>query len=174
MADPFVAEIRIFGFNFSPNGWAFCSGQLIPIGQNTALFSLLGTNYGGDGVSTFALPDLLGRAVMHWGQGPGLSNRLLGEMGGSAAASLIASELPAHTHAVSVATAADASADRSNATANVLAKPADSSYATSGATTTMSPASTGIAGTGVPHNNMQPYLVLNFCIALQGVFPPRQ
>lgn len=173
MSEPFVAEIRIFGFNFAPTGWAFCNGQLMPISQNTALFSLIGTFYGGNGVSTFGLPNLQGRAVMSQGQGPGLSNRVLGEMGGSTTVSLLPGELPSHTHAVSVAAVADANADRSNATGNVLAKPGDSSYASSGATTTMSAASSGIAGAGAPHNNMQPYLVLNFCIALQGVYPPR-
>src|SRR5688500_11443147 len=101
MADPFVAEIRIFGFDFAPTGWAFCDGQVLPISQNTALFSLLGTTYGGDGKSTFALPDLQGRAPMHPGQGPGLSLRDLGESGGSEAATLLASELPTHSHALS-------------------------------------------------------------------------
>ena len=173
MADPFVAEIRIFGFNFAPTGWAFCNGQLIPISQNTALFSLLGTTYGGNGLSTFALPNLQGRAVMHPGQGPGLSDRFLGEIGGQAAVALTANELPAHGHGVNVAAAIDASADRSNASGNVLAKPVDSSFAPSGTPTAMSPGSTGVSGAGTPHNNMQPYLVCNFCIALQGVFPPR-
>ena len=104
MSDQFVAEIRIFGFNFPPTGWALCDGQLLPISQNTALFSLLGTTYGGDGKSTFALPDLQGNAPMHWGQGPGLSLHDLGETGGSETVSLLESEIPAHAHAVRAAT----------------------------------------------------------------------
>lgn len=171
--DPFVAEIRIFGFNFAPKGWAFCNGQLLPISQNTALFSLLGTTYGGNGTSTFALPNLQGSAVMHPGQSPGLSLRSLGETGGSATVALLQSQLPSHSHNVTVAAATDALADRSNATGNVLAKPVDSSYAASGINTAMSTNSSSVAGSSAPHNNMQPYLVMNFCIALQGVYPPR-
>ncbi len=173
MSDPFLAEIRIFGFNFAPKGWALCNGQLMPISQNTALFSLLGTNYGGNGQSTFGLPNLQGRAVMHPGQGQGLNNRVLGEVGGSANVALLASELPSHGHGVVVATTNDAIADRSNATGNVLAKPVDSSYAAGGNNTAMSAGSTSVSGSSFAHNNMQPYLVMNFCIALQGIFPPR-
>lgn len=173
MSQPFVAEIRIFGFNFAPIGWAFCNGQLLPISQNTALFSLLGTTYGGNGVSTFALPNLQGNAAMHPGQGPGLTNHFPGEVGGSATVALLPGELPSHVHGVNVAATSDAIADRSNAAGNVLAKPVDSSYAATGINTTMHPASTSVAGASAPHNNMQPYLVLNFCIALQGIFPPR-
>lgn len=173
MSQPFVAEIRIFGFNFAPIGWAFCNGQLLPISQNTALFSLLGTTYGGNGVSTFGLPNLQGSAPMHPGQGPGLTNHFPGEVGGSATVALQPSELPSHAHGVNVAATSDAIADRSNAAGNVLAKSADSLYAATGINTTMHPASTSVAGASAPHNNMQPYLVLNFCIALQGIFPPR-
>ena len=171
--DPFVAEIRIFGFNFAPRGWAFCNGQLMPIAQNTALFSLLGTTYGGNGQTTFGLPNLQGSAVMHQGQGPGMTPRFLGETGGSANVALLQSELPPHSHNVTVAATNDAVADRSNATGNVLAKPIDSSYAPGGSNTTMNPNSSTLAGSSAPHNNMQPYLVINFCIALQGVYPPR-
>jgi microcystin-dependent protein len=172
MADPFIAEIRIFGFNFAPRNWAFCDGQLLPIAQNTALFSLLGTYFGGNGVSTFALPNLQGRAAMSHGQGPGLSPRFLGESGGAAAVTLTSAQLPSHTHAVNVASGAGGQADRANARGNVLGIPADATYA-AGAQVAMGPTSVGFTGGGQPHNNMPPYLVMNFCIALQGVFPPR-
>lgn len=161
------------GFTFPPMGNAFCNGQILAIAQNTALFALLGTTYGGNGQTTFGLPNLQGRAVMHVGTGPGLSNRFLGELGGSASVTLLSSQVPAHSHGVVVAAAADASADRANATGNVLAKPADSSYASSGATTLMNAAAVTPTGQGLPHNNMQPYQAINFCIALQGVFPAR-
>ena len=173
MSEAFVAEIRILGFNFPPSGWAFCNGQVLPIAQNTALFSLLGTTYGGNGQSTFALPNLQGSAAMHPGQGPGLTNHFLGEVGGSATVSLQPGELPSHGHSMNVAATTDAIADRSNAAGNVLAKPLDSSYAATGINTTMHPASTSVAGAAAPHNNMQPYQVLNFSIALIGIFPAR-
>ena len=173
MADPFVAEIRIFPFNFPPRGWAFCSGQLLPLSQNTALFALLGTTYGGNGASNFALPDLQGRAAMHPGQGPGLSLHDLGETGGSEFVTLLESEIPSHTHAMR------ASADPANAQAPgpdlTLARSAGgAAYSTT--TTgleTMAPQTLATAGAGFPHNNLMPYLTLNFCIALQGIFPPR-
>ena len=173
MGDQFVAEVRIFPFNFAPTGWAKCNGQLLPISQNTALFSLLGTTYGGDGKSTFALPNLQGSAPMHPGQGQGLSLRDLGQMSGVENVTLLVSEIPAHTHAV-------------NATASVADTPlpadavpaqsvGDPRYAAIGAgpATTFAPQATPPAGGGLPHTNMQPYLTLNFCIALQGTFPPR-
>ncbi len=169
MSSPFVAEIRIFGFNFSPVGWALCNGQLMGIAQNTALFSLLGTFYGGNGTSNFALPDLQGRGAMATGQGPGQVDRNLGESGGTASVTLIPQELPPHGHAVNVTVAP---ADRANATGNMLGIPADATYAT-GAQVQMSPFSTLPAGGNLPHNNMQPYLVMNFCIALQGIYPSR-
>lgn len=173
MADPFVAEIRIFAFNFAPRGWAFCDGQLLPLSQNTALFSLLGTTYGGDGKSTFALPDLQGSAAMHPGQGPGLSLRDLGEIGGSETVSLLQSEMPSHTHALN---AQNAPGDTSS--------PGGAAYSRAlGATpyqppagqpqVAMAPEAIGVTGGSQPHNNLQPYLTLNFNIALQGVFPPR-
>lgn len=173
MASPFVAEIRMFGCNFPPKGNAFCNGQILAIAQNTALFSLLGTTYGGNGTTNFGLPNLQGRTVMHPGSGPGLSPRVLGEAGGSATVTLLANQSPAHSHGVIVAAAADASADRTNATGNVLAKPADSSYASSGAATLMNAAAVTPVGQGLAHNNLQPYLAINFCIALQGIFPSR-
>src|SRR5688500_278078 len=174
MSDQFLAEIRIFPFNLPPTGWAFCDGQLLPISQNTALFSLLGTMYGGDGKSTFALPNLQGAAPIQHGQGPGLAERFQGESGGSQAVTLLQSEIPAHSHALRAdavdpadvqATQAAVSLGRSsggNAYENVPSGPV-----------AMAPEMLAIAGGGLPHNNMMPYLTLNFCIALQGVFPPR-
>lgn len=172
MSDPFVAEIRIFAFNFPPTGWAFCNGQLMPISQNTALFSLLGTTYGGDGKSTFALPDLQDNAVMHHGQGPGLSLRDLGEIGGASSVTLLQSEIPSHTHQYQ---AADVAADSPIPTGALLAAPSsDNLYAPNGSPlVALSPTALAVSGSGLPHNNMQPSLVLNFCIAMQGIFPPR-
>lgn len=173
MADPFVAEIRIFPFNFAPKGWAWCDGQLMPLSQNTALFSLLGTTYGGDGKSNFALPDLQRRAPMHPGQGPGLSLHDLGETGGSETVTLLESEIPAHSHALE--SSASFNASNNDPTGNVLAKAAAglNAYAAPGALVTMSGNSIAPAGGDQPHNNLQPYLTFYFNIALQGVFPPR-
>lgn len=171
MSSPFVAEIRIVGFNFAPRGWAFCNGQLLPISQNTALFSLLGTFYGGNGQSTFALPDFQGRAAVHQGQGPGLSQYFIGESGGSETVSLLQSEIPSHNHNLM---ASDNVAERNNPAANYYSVP-DSGFVHASAAnlTPMSPNSLAPAGGDQPHNNMPPYLVLNFIIAMQGVFPPR-
>lgn len=171
MADPFVAEIRIFPFNFAPKGWAWCDGQLLPLSQNTALFSLLGTTYGGNGKSNFALPDLQGRAPMHPGQGPGLSLHDLGETGGSETVTLLESEIPAHSHALRAQSApADTPGPAQFTPARTIgAMP----YRASGATVAMHPTALTPAGGDQPHNNMQPYLTFYFCIALQGVFPPR-
>jgi len=171
--DPFVAEIRIFPFNFAPKGWAFCDGQILPLSQNTALFSLLGTTYGGDGKSNFALPNMQGNAPMHPGQGPGLSLHDLGETGGSDTVTLLESEIPSHPHSLmGVAVVGTKSLPTGNAFARV-----------SGATPYLPPAGAPLvsmnanaltpAGGDQPHNNLQPYLTLNFCIALQGVYPPR-
>jgi len=171
MADPFVAEIRIFPFTFAPSGWAFCNGQLLPISQNTALFSLLGTTYGGNGQSTFALPDLQGRAVMQPDQGPGLSDHFLGELAGQETVTLLPSEIPAHTHAVSSTTSPGTDNDPSSDT--VVARPIGAAAFTTQTAPAVAMAQVGPAGSGLPHNNMMPYLTLNFCIALQGVFPPR-
>src|SRR5256714_4229843 len=172
--DPFVAEIRIFPFNFAPKGWAFCDGQILPISQNTALFSLLGTTYGGNGKSTFALPDMQGTAPMHPGQGPGLSLHDLGETGGSETVTLLESEIPAHSHAIMAAT--NPATDKLPSPAMSLSRSRnDNTYqsVTNQNVVTMSDQSLAPAGGDQPHNNMQPYLTLNFCIALQGVFPPR-
>lgn len=173
MADPFVAEIRIFPFNFAPRGWAFCNGQLLPLSQNTALFSLLGTTYGGNGQSNFALPDLQGRAPMHPGQGPGLSLHDLGETGGSETVTLLESEIPSHSHTQMANTS---TASKSLPTNNSFARGSSMiPYLAPAGAATVNMAGQTIAPTGgsLPHNNMQPYLTLNFNIALQGVFPPR-
>lgn len=172
MADPFVAEIRIFPFNFAPRGWAFCDGQLMPLSQNTALFSLLGTTYGGNGKSNFALPDLQGRAPMEPGQGPGLSNRDLGEIGGSESIGLLESEMPAHSHQLRASPSAASSRDPNGGT---LAYSRNGSVYQTSASSLVSLALEAVrtAGSGLPHNNMMPSLTFNFCIALQGVFPPR-
>lgn len=171
MADPFVAEIRIFPFNFAPTGWAFCDGQLIPISQNTALFSLLGTTYGGNGRSTFALPNMQGNAPMHPGQGPGLSLHDLGETGGSETVTLLQAEIPAHSHTLR---ASNTLGDNPVPTGNTLARYANAyQQTTNSGLVAMAAQSLAPAGGSLPHNNMMPYLTLNFCIALQGVFPPR-
>ena len=172
MADPFVAEIRIFPFNFAPRGWAWCDGQLLPLSQNTALFSLLGTTYGGNGKSNFALPDLQGRSPMHPGQGPGLSLHDLGETGGSETVTLLESEIPVHSHALSgdeddgaFLTAQGMFVGAGNQMFKASTAPAPN--------TTLAPEALAPAGGDQPHNNMMPYLTFYFCIALQGVFPPR-
>jgi microcystin-dependent protein len=174
MSDQFVAEIRIVGFNFAPTGWARCTGQLLPISQNTALFSLLGTTYGGDGKSTFGLPDFQGNAPMQPGQGQGLSLRDLGEIGGTESVTLLVSEIPSHTHQMRATTAAANLADPTNAiwAASAIGRTPPPLYSTT-QNTAMAPTALSQAGGNLPHNNMHPYLTLNFIIALQGIFPPR-
>ncbi len=176
MADPFVAEIRIFPFNFAPKGWAWCDGQLMPISQNTALFSLLGTTYGGDGKSTFALPNMQGNAPMHPGQGPGLSLHDLGETGGSETVTLLESEIPSHSHSMRAHNGDQA--DAQNPSANTSLAQSANGFAyqqtTDSNLTNMAAETLTPAGGDQPHNNMMPYLTLYFNIALQGVFPPRQ
>jgi len=171
MADPFVAEIRMFGFNFAPVGWAACDGQLLPISQNTALFSLLGTNYGGNGVSTFGLPQLMGATPLGFGAGPGLSDRQLGELGGAETVTLSGAQVPAHGHGL-VGTAAATSTSPANALFAPVAngKPV---YRQQGTLTSLAPSSVTAAGGGQAHENRPPSLALMFCIALQGIFPPR-
>ncbi len=175
MSAPFVAEIRMWACNFAPTGWAQCNGQLMPISQNTALFALLGTFYGGDGKSTFALPDLMGATPMDQGQGPGLSDRMLGETGGEPNLTLLESEMPAHTHAMQ---GINGFASSNDPAGRALARPfgGGNLYFTGNPTQTqqLNPYALSVSGSSLPHNNMQPYLVLNMCIALQGVFPPRQ
>jgi len=175
MSDQFVAEIRIFPFNFPPTGWAFCNGQLMPISQNTALFALLGTVYGGDGKSTFALPDLQGSAPMQPGQGQGLSLRDLGEMSGVESITLLQSEIPLHTHTLR-ASLEDATQGSLTANNVIYAQTSGGTLYqtnTSANIVQLAPQALALAGGGLPHNNMQPYLTLNFCIALQGIFPQR-
>ncbi len=172
MSDPFLAEVRIFSGNFPPVGWAFCNGQILPLSQNTALFSLLGTTYGGDGRSTFGLPDLMGRAPMHPGQGPGLSDHVLGEMGGSSAETLILAELPSHTHKMKYNNTV--AGDSNSPAGKLLAKsivPVASVFSSSPPAIAIG--SSTAAGGSQPHNNMQPYLGLSYIIALQGIYPPR-
>lgn len=173
MADPFIAEIRIFPFNFAPTGWAFCDGQLMPLSQNTALFSLLGTTYGGNGKSTFGLPNMQGNTPMHPGQGNGLSLHDLGETGGSETVTLLQSEMPSHPHSLRVA--AGDPADHFDPMGMVLARSNNGqAWAPPNSLTPMSDEMVAPAGGGIAHNNLMPYLTLNFCIALQGVFPPRE
>ena len=179
MSDQFVGEIRMAGFNFAPQGWALCDGQLMPISQNTALFSLLGTTYGGDGKSTFALPDLQGMAPMQPGQGPGLSLRDLGETGGEQTVTLLQTEMPSHSHSFTGAT------NRGNTTTATNDYPATGAagppnqairgflYSSNAPNAQMNPFSLSITGGNQPHNNMMPFLGLTFIIALQGVFPAR-
>jgi len=175
MSDPFVAEIRIFPFNFAPKGWAFCDGQLMPLSQNTALFSLLGTTYGGDGKSTFALPDMQGNAPMQQGQGKGLSLRDLGEMSGVDNVTLLVSETPVHNHNINTHNL-DAGGLQNPAPTVILAKSAQGNAYQSNVSANLTQLAFQALtpyGNGLPHNNMQPFLTLNFCIALQGVFPAR-
>jgi microcystin-dependent protein len=172
MADPFVAEIRICAFNYPSKGWAWCDGQLLPISQNVALFSLLGTTYGGNGESTFALPDLQGRSPMHPGQGPGLSLHDLGETGGSETVTLLESEIPTHSHALRASSNdGDLRAPSPN---RVLARSTSRpGYSANAPDVSMAVEALTPAGAGLPHNNMQPYLTFYFNIALQGIFPQR-
>jgi microcystin-dependent protein len=174
MADPFVAEIRIFPFNFAPKGWAWCDGQLLPLSQNTALFSLLGTYYGGDGKTTFALPDLQGRAPLQPGQGKGLSLYDLGQTGGSDTVTLLTSELPTHNHTL-MATVENGTQGTLTAGITVATSVAGTLYQdnTNANLTQMSANALAPAGGDQPHNNMMPYLTFYYNIALQGVFPPR-
>jgi microcystin-dependent protein len=173
MSDPFVAEIRILACNFAPTGWAMCNGQLLPISQNTALFSLLGTFYGGDGKSTFALPDLQGSAPMHQGQGPGLSDYVIGEIGGSDTTSLLTSEIPLHNHQASGVSGNGPTSPADNTWGTASGRTPPPVYVNGSPNVSMSANALGVAGGSLPHNNMQPYLVLNFCIAMQGIYPPR-
>jgi microcystin-dependent protein len=181
MSSPFVAEIRIFPYNFAPVGWAVCNGQLLPISQNTALFSLLGTTYGGNGTTTFALPNLQNGAIpVGQGQGAGLSDYDLGQSGGESSVTLINAELPAHNHGLNcTTTVATVAASEGTQLAkgqkgNLQSMTRAKVYSTNAPTATLNPATAmGPTGSSLPHNNMMPNLALNFCIAMQGVFPPR-
>ena len=168
MSNPFIGEIRLFGGNFAPQGWAFCNGQLQAISDNNALFSLLGTTYGGDGQSTFALPDLRGRVPIHQGQGAGLSSRILGTTGGSESVTLTLAQMPVHSHQLNAsATAASAAAGPGG----VLATPATQIYGAGTPTTPMDAAEVTPVGGNQPHQNMAPYQAVNFIISLFGIFP---
>lgn len=176
--EPFVGEIMMVGFNFAPRGWALCNGQTLSIAQNTALFSLLGTTYGGDGRSTFALPNLQGRVPIHQGQGPGLSSHVMGEIGGEERHTLSTTEMPMHNHAGTVTMACNTGQGTSNSpVGNVLA--ADGSglpqfhSVANGTMASAGSVTTSVAGGSQSHNIMQPYLTVNFCIALEGIFPSR-
>jgi microcystin-dependent protein len=177
--NPFVGEIRCFGFNFAPVGWMFCEGQLLPISQYTALFSLLGTYYGGNGTSNFALPNLQGQVPMHQGEGAGLSETVIGEAQGSSTVTLLNSEMPIHQHTIVTAItepggAPERAAAPSSGTSYIGPSNPDALYnSTPTLNATLALQTIGIAGSSTPHDNMQPYLVLNFCIAISGVYPAR-
>lgn len=168
MSEPFIGEIRIFPYNFAPRGWAFCQGQLLSIAQNTALFALIGVTFGGNGQTTFGLPDIRGRAVIGAGQGPGLSNRTQGEASGTENVTLLSTQMPMHNHLVA------GSSQNSNASRPSNAFPSGGgAYQTASDGTTMNPSMISAAGGSQPHDNMQPYLAINYCIALEGIFPSR-
>lgn len=170
-ADPFIGEIMLVGYTFCPRGWTEANGQLLPISQNTALFSLYGTTYGGDGRTTFALPDLRGRVPMHLGQGPGLSNRALGQGGGSETNTLTVNQMPPHSHSLNALSTAG---NNSNPAGRLLADDgSDRIYSTGTPDVSLSAAAVGSAGGGQAVNNMQPFLVMRYCVALQGVYPSR-
>lgn len=171
MSEPFIAEIRIFAGNFAPRGWAFCNGQLLPISQNTALFSLIGTTYGGDGRTTTALPNMAGRAPMHPGFGPGLTNRSLGQIGGAETITLTEAQIPNHNHGLRAAISrGSASQPQGNSFNRSIGEAA---YHPPTNLTGMSTEMVSNTGGGQSHNNMQPYLAINFIIALQGLYPSR-
>ncbi|AXQ29313.1 phage tail protein [Solimonas sp. K1W22B-7] len=190
MSEPFLGMISIFGFNFAPRGWAFCNGQILPIAQSTALFSLLGTTYGGNGQTTYALPNLQGRMPMHFGNGPGLSSRNLGEMGGTESTTLTQAQMPSHSHTATVTVTASLYGETATASAlnplnNMLASPAvgnhiyappvaaDNKLMAADSIKASGTATIGLAGGNQPFGIMPPFLALNFCIALEGIFPSR-
>lgn len=174
MSEPFLGEIRMVGFNFPPRGWATCNGQILPISQNTALFSLLGTTYGGNGQTTFALPNLQSRTPVQWGSGPGLPIVDLGEQGGVESVTLNATQMPAHGHGMLAASNLATTSDPTNALLASKPRFGKDVYAPPAHLVAMNPADVGVSGAnGVPHANLQPYLVVNFIIALQGIFPAR-
>lgn len=176
MASPFLGEIKLFAGNFAPRGWAFCNGQLLSIAQNSALFALLGTIYGGDGVTTFALPDLRGRVPVHLGQGPGLSNYPQGTTGGAETVTLAVTQIPSHAHTLNASDLPGAATSPAN---NFIAEPnpglgkAANPAFNSSASTTLAPGAVSATGGGQAHENRPPYLTLNYIISLQGIFPSR-
>jgi microcystin-dependent protein len=171
--EPYIGEIRLFAGNFAPNGWAFCNGQLLPISRYTAVFSLLGTNYGGDGRTTFALPNLQGRTPIHQGTGPGLTPRSLGEMGGSETVSLNSQQLPPHTHAARGSTVPTGPAPAGTIWSGLGGRDAPKYYGSGTPNTPMATTLIAPSGGGGAHNNLSPYVTLNYIIALEGIFPPR-
>lgn len=179
MAEPFIGEIALYGFNFSPRGWAFCNGATMSIAQNTALFSLLGTTYGGNGQTTFALPNFMGRAGSQSGQGPGLTPRTLGEVFGAASVTLNANQIPAHGHGVNAFSQSAPGTGTGTPVANgglsfLASSTTSKTFINTPLNTAFAPGMIGPAlGGGQPHENLQPYLAVNFCIALQGIFPAR-
>jgi microcystin-dependent protein len=168
MAQPYIGEIRMFAGNFAPAGWALCNGQLLPISENDALFTLIGTTYGGDGQTTFALPDLRGRLPVHQGTGPGLGSYILGETGGAELVTLTVNQLPAHNHR---AQGTSGEADRRNPKGALPARPREAAYADSGSPASLNASIVSPAGGSQPHSNMQPYLCVHFIISLFGIFP---
>jgi microcystin-dependent protein len=171
MSEPYLGEIRMVGFNFAPQGWALCNGQLLAISQNTALFSLLGTYYGGDGITNFALPNLQSRVAIHQGQGAGLSPYVIGQQGGTENVTLNSQQMPSHNHLVNTVAAQGSQTRPVN---NLLAATASNTYAPAPSDgSTLNPVAVGNAGGNQPHPNVQPYLCVNFIIALQGIYPPR-
>jgi microcystin-dependent protein len=177
--DPYLGEIRMTGFNFAPTGWALCNGQTLPISQYSALFALLGTTYGGNGTTTFNLPDLQGRVPIHWGNGAGLSPYVIGGKGGTENVTLLSNQMPVHNHLVNVNNQPGISADPTN---NYLAETAapntrppvlTQTYTNAAPTGTLASAAVSVAGGNLPHPNIQPFLTVNFIIAMQGIFPPR-
>ncbi|HEY6305353.1 MAG TPA: tail fiber protein [Candidatus Angelobacter sp.] len=174
MSDQFLAEIRIFGCNFAPVGWALCNGAILPISQFTAVFSLLGTQYGGNGTSNFALPNLQGSSPMNAGNGAGLTPRVQGETGGEQTVTLLQTQMPAHSHSAQGSSGSNQASPAANAWGSGQKLGGGKIYAPSSANNVqMNPAALSPAGGNLPHNNLMPYLTLNFCIALQGIFPPR-
>ena len=173
MSTPFLGEIRIFAGNFAPRGWALCNGQILSISQNTALFSLLGTQYGGNGQTTFALPNLQGSAPMHTGQGPGLTDRIIGEVGGSPTVTLLTTEVPQHSHTYNAGSGSRGNVTAISGNLNSDAAFQTNIYGPSTDGTLMSPSMLTPLPASQPHENMQPYLVLNFIIALNGIYPAR-
>jgi microcystin-dependent protein len=172
VSEPFLGEVRMFGGNFAPRGWALCNGQLLSISQNTALFSILGTTFGGDGRVTFGLPNLQGRYAMHWGNGPGLTPRILGETAGSESVTLLTTQMPAHNHTLRAA--AEATGDTGRPGNGSLATSATPIYSASNQPdTSMNAGSITPSGGGQPHDNMPPYQCVTFIIALEGIFPSR-
>lgn len=170
MATPFIGQITLFAGNFAPRGWAFCQGQLLPINQNAALFSLLGVTYGGNGTTNFALPDLRGRAPIGMGQGPGLGNYVQGQVGGVESVTLLSTQMPQHTHSLVATSALPTVADPTGA---MLPTGYSRVYGTSATNVAMAPQSIGITGGSQPHENRPPYLAMNYIIALEGIYPSR-